>query len=146
MSIPDPYADVVNTLTSALSRQQLITDWAPDEAGQILAGALVRTETETRTNKATDETFTVDTLVLDAYHGDRHRIQVRGRGFKAWFGANSFALKPGVILAVRYDGLADGKWSEYTAVPDSRDGGEFIVAPGQPGEDPEGFPPEEPPF
>lgn len=146
MSIPDPYADVVNTLTSALSTQQLITDWQPEEVGQILAGAMVRTETETRTNRQTDETFTVDTLVIDAYRGDRHRVQVRGRGFKAWFGANSFALKPGVVLAIRYDGLTDGKWAEYTALPDSRDGGEFIMAPGQPGEDPGDFPPEEPPF
>ena len=134
---PDPYDDAIAKVIGSLTAEKPLTEWTPDQAGQILAGTLVRTESETRTNRTDDTEFTVDYLVIDSYDdGRRQSVQIKGRRLKNWYGANSFAVKPGVILAVRYDGLTDSKWPEYTAKPDSRDGEEFIMAPGQPGEDP----------
>lgn len=115
-----------------LEKTPAVTDWnrAGGDEGAILSGPLVRV-VEDEHLRRDGGTYLKHMLVIADDHdgGKPKRVQVEGREFKAWFRANRQSLRPGVEVAVRFDGEEtndkDYTWRNYTVSPDTRDGDEF---------------------
>jgi hypothetical protein len=129
----EEFDSAVRALRERVGAEPVVLDWSPDELRALLVGTLVQVESETRQDRDGHD-YTVHALVIDdSDDGSRMRVKVEGRSMKAWFGANRDLIKPGVLLAVRFDGTRESstaEWREYTIKPDSRSGDGFTVAPG----------------
>jgi hypothetical protein len=126
----DKFEAAARALRKRLGAAPVVTDWAPDETGALVAGTLALVESEARQDRDGNSFETHSLVIDDTEDGARYRVKVEGRAMKAWFTANRDVIKPGVLVGVRFDGTrASGEyeWREYTVKPDARDGDSFTT-------------------